>query len=181
MQLLEGGWDYTFQQNASNSVLWNLSATATDECPDCPDPGIQYIETNGGSFSGIFTTSFQANAQLLFGMAPASAIFLNSGSVQQTPSGLVVPVGWQSGPLQVNLQPTQTNGLLMLSWTGADGSIFIQHKISLADTNWQVLAGPVSGGAYSIAIPTNTGSGFFRLEFGPLTNAIPLPPLSEGP
>jgi hypothetical protein len=165
--LSELGWDFSVLQNPNNPVLWDLTGTNDYECSQCS----QGIPTNGGTLSTIYSATFPNSAEVVFGMAPASATFAGSEGTQGSPAALLVPVGWQSisfqSPFQMNLQPTQTNGLFMLSWTGADGSIYLEHDFGLGDTNWQVLAGPVSGGTYIITNSPMANNEFFRLRLGP--------------
>jgi len=156
--LHEGAWALNITQNPTNSCLWDIESSA----PYFPFAGFEYIQPNE-SVGASFMTTFPTNAQLLFGTLANSAVFVNSGIIQGNPSTFFGPVGWQSGPLLAAIQRGQSNGTMELSWTGADGNVFVEYKSSLAETNWQILTGPLSGGACAIPIATNSPGGYFRL------------------
>jgi hypothetical protein len=162
-QLLHAGpWGLAFNQNPTNSCLWDVQASA----PTIGYHGIAYIAPNEDILMSFISTC-PTNAQLLFGALANSVVFLNAGFVLGNPSTMIGPVGWQSGPLLAAIAPGQTNGSFQLSWTGADGNVYVDFKKCLTETNWQTLAGPLSGGACTITVSTNSPGGFFRLKLGP--------------
>jgi uncharacterized repeat protein (TIGR03803 family) len=160
--LIEGAWVLNVTQNPTNSCLWDLEGSA----PYFSFAGFQYIQPNESLMVSFFTT-FPTNAQLLFGTLANSAVFVNSGFMQGDPSTFVGPVGWQSGPLVATIQHGETNGTMELSWSGADGNVFLEHKNALAEDKWHMLTGPLSGGAWVIPIASNSPGGFFRLMQAP--------------
>jgi hypothetical protein len=157
MSRAEAFWNYTFLQNATNSYLWNLIASNT------------FYQTFVGTNSTqeiIVAADCPNGANIVTGILDSSVGFVNSGIFQSRPSTLIGLVGWQTGPLMAFLQPSTTNGTMQLSWTGADGDVFVDYKGCFADTNWQTFAGPFSGGIAAISVATNTNAAFFRLRLG---------------
>jgi hypothetical protein len=155
MYFAEADWDYNFIQNATNSYLWNLYASGSLSLTYVGASKTQQV---------MFIADYPNGANILTGLLDTSAGFVNSGTVSSNPSTFVGPVGWQSGPLLASLQIGRSNGTMQLSWSGADGNVFVDYKGSLTETNWQNLAGPFSGGVCTIPISTNAASRFFRLR-----------------
>ncbi len=155
MYFVESYWDYNFIQNSTNSYLWNLYASDSF--------ALTYVGANK-SQEIMFIAEYPNGAKLLTGVLNSSAGFVKSGVVQSNPSTFVGPVGWQSGPFLASVQVGQTSGTMQLSWSGADGNVYVDYKGSLTETNWQNLAGPFSGGVCTIPISTNAASRFFRLR-----------------
>jgi len=148
-------WDYTFTRNPTNGALWDLHALTLDSTA--------YIRTNFDFFLGV-DTSFPTNAYLLrTGKLENSVGFVSSGVKESSPSVLVGSVGWQNGPLLARIETAPTNGAFRLSWIGAD-AIYVEHKSTLQDDNWQILAGPLTGGSWVFTSPTNLPSAIFRFR-----------------
>jgi hypothetical protein len=55
------------------------------------------------------------------------------------------------------------NGAWVLGWSGASAGVYVEFTSTLSATQWQSLAGPINGSAWTNTAPA-TSSGFYRLR-----------------
>jgi hypothetical protein len=57
-----------------------------------------------------------------------------------------------------------TNGTLVLQWTAVPCPIFVEHSPRLNPSDWQTVAGPVTGTNWTFTPAPGATSGFYRLR-----------------
>ncbi|MFW6152694.1 MAG: hypothetical protein ACOC6C_06930, partial [Verrucomicrobiota bacterium] len=67
-------------------------------------------------------------------------------------------------PPTINTFATSSQDTFDLSWERSGKEVVMEFSPSLNETNWQVVAGPVTATNWTLELPEGHSSGFFRIR-----------------
>jgi hypothetical protein len=67
-------------------------------------------------------------------------------------------------PRLTAMYPPDAHGLMRMGWSPTERPVYVEFKPSLQSTNWQTIAGPLSGYSHSVTNDPAKPMGFFRLR-----------------